>query len=115
MNRREAQQILMFYRPGAGDAQDPELTAALECVERDPELARWFEENCALHEAIRAKLKQIPIPAGLKEQIISERPADRVRVWWRQPAVLAAAALLAVLLGLASLWLRPGGEDHFSV
>jgi hypothetical protein len=105
----------MCYRPGVGDVQDPQLTAALECVERDPELARWFEDNCAFHEAIRAKLKQIPIPAGLKEQIISERPADHARVWWRQPTILVAAAVLALLLGLASLWLRSEPEDRFSV
>src|SRR5262245_20198966 len=115
MNRHEAQEVLRFYRPGTGDAQDPELAAALEWVERDPELAKWFDENCALHEAIRAKFQQIPVPAGLKEQILSEQKVRPVIVWWRRPVVLAAA-IAALLLGLAIVWLRaPREEDSFEV
>jgi hypothetical protein len=115
MNRHEAQEVLQFYRPGTGDAQDPELTAALEWVERDPELAKWFEENCALHEAIRAKFQQISVPAGLKEQILSEQKVRPITVWWRRPVVLAAA-VAALLLGLAIVLLRaPPDEDSFEV
>src|SRR4029453_5025415 len=116
MNRHEAQEVLLFYRPGTGDAQDPELAAALEWVERDPELAKWFEENCALHEAIRAKFQQISVPAGLKEQILSEQRVRDITVWWRRPVVLAAAAVAALLLGLAIVWLRaPRDEESFEV
>ena len=113
MNRHEAQEVLLFYRPGTGDAQDPELAAALEWVERDPELAKWFEENCALHEAIHAKFQQISVPAGLKEQILSEQKVRDITVWWRRPVALAATALAALLLGLAIVWLRaPPDEDN---
>ena len=114
MNRHEAQEILLLYRPGTDDADDAQMAAALELVKRDPELAKWFEDHCALHQAVRAKLKQIAVPAGLKEQILSERKMSDVILWWHRPAVLAVAACVALLIGIASVWLRPADRDSFS-
>ena len=42
MNRQEAQEILLLYRPGRADEDNPELAAALDLVKHDPELAKWF-------------------------------------------------------------------------
>ena len=113
MNRQEAQEILLLYRPGRADEDNPELIEALDLVKHDPELAKWFETHCALHHAISAKFKQIDVPAGLKEQILSERKIPSVILWWRRPAVLAAATGVVLLAGLASLWLRPVPRDSF--
>ena len=65
MNKQEAQEILLLYRPGR-DENDPELAAALDLVKHDPELAKWFETHCALQHAISAKFKQIDVPAGVE-------------------------------------------------
>ncbi len=104
----------MLYRPGTADAQEPEFAEALECARQDPDLQRWFEERCAVHRAIRARFKQIAVPEGLKQQILSERPAPTKILWLRQPVVLAAAAAIVLLLSLAPLWLRPRAEDTFA-
>jgi hypothetical protein len=113
VNKQRAKEILLLYRPGTADAQEPECADALECARQDPDLQRWFEERCAVHEAIRARFKQIAVPEGLKEQILSERRVHTTPMW-RRPVVLAAAAAIVLLLGLAPLWLRPRAEDTFA-
>jgi len=70
VNRDEAKTILLLYRPGTADANDPQIAGALELAKQDPELTRWLVEHCARQEAVRAGFRKITAPAGLKEQII---------------------------------------------
>lgn len=107
MTPQQAKEILFAYRPWSADVNDAEFAEALALVRQDAELARWFEEHCEVQHAIRDRLRQSPVATGLKAQIISEHNARLKVVWWRQPATLAAAAAVAVILGIAALWLRP--------
>jgi hypothetical protein len=66
VNSAEAKAVLLLYRPGAADAADPPMTEALELARQDPELGRWFEEHRAFQKAMRAKFRQIEVPAHLK-------------------------------------------------
>lgn len=111
MTTQEAKNILSVYRPGAADAHDPEFTEALTLARHDPELKRWLEEHHAVQNALRARFKKIAVPAGLKEQIISEHKARAVVVWWRQPAFLAAAAMVVVLASIAAFRFWPGSAE----
>lgn len=107
MNLNEAKELLLIYRPVTADAGDPQMAEALALAKSNPELARWLEAQQAQQAALRTKFRQMTIPAGLKEQIISEYGAGR-----RTPATLArwrtaglALAALALLLGmLAIVW-----------
>lgn len=110
MTQQQAKEILIAYQPWAADANGPELAEALALARQDAELGRWFEEHCRAQEAIRKQFRQIPVPAGLKEQIISEHKARSAVVWWRRPVTLAAAAAVAVLIGIAAWWLRPAPD-----
>src|SRR2546428_5355435 len=101
----QAQDFLTLYRPGIGEPADWETLKALELSRRDPGLARWLERRNTLYQAIRGGLKQIEAPAGLKERIVAERPANTI--WWQRPSVLAAAAAAPVLLGRAGFWPAP--------
>jgi hypothetical protein len=56
MNRDQAKEILLRYRPGRDDATDPQVAEALMLVDWDPELARWFEQQQRADAAIRAGL-----------------------------------------------------------
>jgi len=116
VNVNEAKTILLLYRPGTADAEDPQIAAALALAQREPELARWLEEHCARHEALRAKFRQILLPAGLKEQIISEQAARGRRLSWRPRLVLAAVAAV-VLLALLVTRRLPGhpGDDTLAI
>src|SRR2546428_13970624 len=106
MDSRLAKEILLRCRPGTAEASDPEFAEALEQAKRDPELGRWFAQHQAFHNTIRDRFKQLPVPTGLKEDILAGyRPAE-IPVWWQQPVfrALSAAAVIALLLGVAVLW-----------
>ena len=91
VNHDEAKNILLLYRHGTADADDPQIAEALALAKRDPELTRWLVEHCARQFVLREKFRQIAVPAGLKEQIISEQAAQRRMIFWRQKFALAVA------------------------
>jgi hypothetical protein len=102
VNRDEAKIILQLYRPNTVDADDPQIAEALALAKSDLELARWFEEHCTRQKIFREKFRQIEVPDGLKEQIISEQAAFSKRNSLRQKIVLIAA-VTAIVVSLAVL------------
>lgn len=100
MTPGQAKQILLIYRPGTVDADDPEIAEALTLVRSDPELSRWFDEHCATQNALRNKFRQIALPAGLREQIISEHTA-RMKAASRREKIVGAVAVAAILVAVA--------------
>lgn len=114
MNRDEAKQILLLYRPGTNDAEDPEVAAALALANGDPELSRWLAEHNARQTALREKFRQIPVLAGLKEQIVSEQAAKSKAASRRSTMIgmAAVAAVLISLLVLAHSFLPFGGTSN---
>jgi hypothetical protein len=111
MTAQEAKEILLRYRPGTADREDPEVAAALELAQDDPELARWFEEHRAVQAAIRDKFSRIEVPEGLKEQILSERKAHTTLVLRRRVALVAAATAVLFLLVQTAPFLRHPADD----
>ena len=114
MNRDEARQILLLYRPGTNDADDPEVAAALELAKGDPELSRWLAEHNARQTALREKLRQVPVLAGLKEQIVSEQAA-KSKAASRRGAMVGLAAVAAIVISLLVLghsYLPFGGSSN---
>ena len=114
MNRDEAKIILQLYRPDTADVDDPQIAEALALAKSDSELARWLEEHCARQNALREKFQQIEIPAGLKEQIISEQAAFSKRNSRREKIVLVAAmtAIVISLAVIAALYFPRGGNGN---
>jgi len=116
MTRKEAQEILLLYRPSFDDPDDEPMQEALDLARQDPELAAWFEQHCQLQRKLVAVFKEIRVPEGLKEQIISERKSrfaigkQRLTMAAACVCILASALLIAGQLGL--LRLRP--SDTFA-
>lgn len=113
MNQQEAKEILLLYRPGVDD-QDPEFTEALALSKTDAELGRWLEEQLAVRKALQRRFQEIPVPAGLKEQILSERKSHLIPLTplKRRTALLATAMAGALLvLGVSSVFFRPQKPD----
>jgi hypothetical protein len=109
VTRQQAKEILSVYRPGTADANDAEFAEALALVRQDSALRDWFETHCAVQQVLRARFNQIIVPEGLKEQIISERRSWTLRQRWRRPVTLVAvAAVIALFITVAALWLQPG-------
>lgn len=112
MNRDDARNILLLYRPDSVDAVDSQVTEALALAKQDAELEAWLRDYCSRQEVLRAKFRQIQVPAGLKEQIISEQAAhERFVAWRRNTLLVAVAASIVVLLTLAAFWSRPPAND----
>jgi len=115
MNSHQAKQILSVYRPGTEDDQDPDIRAALAFARQNQELGEWLERHCETQAALRAQFRRIPVPEGLKEQIISERKAH-ARLPSRPKLVLAAVCLLLFLFlgGLFISRFRSAEENSYA-
>jgi len=100
MNDQEAREILSLYRPGTPDEKDSAFDQARQLAKTNPELARWFHQHCETYLVLRAKFQAIPIPPGLKEQILSERKIRRSVLRRYLGPLLAAAAVVALLIGI---------------
>ncbi len=107
MNNQEAKLILQAYRPNGQDASDPFFAEALDQTRRDPELEKWFAEETALNTRIQARLETtIPVPPGLKSELLALRKTVRPVPWWTEPMKLAAAAVILLSLGAIFFLLR---------
>jgi len=101
VNNHEAKQILLLYRP-AVDREDPDFAEALALTNADLELNTWFKQHCAFQNAARAAFNDIPIPEGLKEQILSERKAHLTLTSRRRALVAACAVVVIAFCGVLS-------------
>ena len=100
MNNQEAKLILQAYRPNGQDASNPFFAEALEQVRQDPELQKWFAEETSLNSRIQTRLQSaIPVPPGLKSELLALQKTVRPTPWWLQPMKLAAIALVLASLG----------------
>jgi hypothetical protein len=114
MTRDEAKQILALYRPNTPEASDPPMAEALEFARRDPELAAWLDQHCAAFNAIRGKLKAIPVPQDLRRQIIVEHLADtRILPFTNRLLLVSAAAALALLTAIIWFQFAHSNQDTF--
>ena len=116
MTVAQAKEVLLLYRPGVDDARAPEVAEALALTKTDVELARWFTEHSAFQAAVRAKLRQIEIPAHLKQAILAGREEEQkiVRPDFTRPALWIAAAAAAIVIA-AGIWsFSPKTTDRFA-
>ena len=104
MDKSEIQFILRAFRPGTDDEKDPQFQEALARVREDPELAEWLRQEMEWDRALRERLRDQPVPSGLRGDILAGQRAGiaawnvRRRIWpW------AAAAGLAVAVGWGAL------------
>jgi hypothetical protein len=111
VTRDEAKTILLLYRHGTADADDPQIAEALALAENDRELKDWLVIHCAQKFVVREKFRRIAAPAGLKEQIISEQAAPGKIIFWRPKFVLAAMAAMVLLVAFAPFWFLHRSHD----
>ncbi len=118
MNRDEAKQILLLYRPGTADAEDPQIVAAMELARRDAELGAWFNEQVQFHRFIRGKLRAIEVPPHLKAMLLARSAIIAPQPWWARPVSAiwlgTAAVVCGIILSVALLWPRPGISLQFA-
>lgn len=104
MNSQQAKQVLVGYRPGIDDTSDPRIAEALRQLERDPELALWYEQLQRADDIIRRRLREMSVPADLKQRILAEQKIVRPNFVRRKPLLITAAAAAIIVLSVVSLW-----------
>src|SRR5262245_2110235 len=97
MTSQEAKEALLLFRPDVDDARDPDFAPALAYLGNDPELKKWFEQHCAMQKAVFAGFDRLPVPEGLREQILSERPQP-ISLTNRRKTVALVLAIIPILL-----------------
>lgn len=117
MDSFEARFILETCRAGELDASDPKIAEALQAMESDPELARWFAATQELDRAIVTQLRAVPVPEDLLARIRAGGSAaapDSSRWSLRRWLALAAgAAGMALPLALILTRARAGDLATF--
>lgn len=113
MNSTEAKQILIACRPGSEDLRSPEARAAIELVQRDPELRAWWEQHEAFQNEARRAFRDVPVPSHLRDKLLARAKTVEVP-FWRRPIVWSAAAAVLIFLGALSFWKQPSAEDSFA-
>ena len=105
MTKEQAKETLSAWRPWANDAHNAEFADALALCRQDPDLTEWLKNHQTAQETIRAGFKQIPVPEGLKEQILSEHESQKiVRLGRRDVSWYAMAASITLAVGVAAFW-----------
>jgi anti-sigma factor RsiW len=113
MDNQKAKFVLSSYQPALGPQGDEEMRQALEQTERDAELKEWLERQSAFDAEISRALNSVPVPEGLREEILSGGRVTRSVPWWRKPAVgaVAIAAVLTLLTVLGAMIYESSRED----
>jgi hypothetical protein len=112
MNQSDARKILAAYRPGH-EPRDPEVAEALRLARTDPELQQWLERQIAFHRSMRENLRHIRVPDHLRHRILAQAQPVELSFWTRRQAVLAIAAAVVALLGLALFWRNASSRESF--
>jgi hypothetical protein len=100
MNSDAAKEILSAYRSSGQDGTDPIFYDALNRLEEDSDLKKWFEGQLELDGAIQDGLGTIRPPLDLEAKILARIRREKLRRISLAPLWLAAAACL-LLGGLA--------------
>jgi hypothetical protein len=113
----DAKKILLLYRPGTGDGDDPQIAEALKLARSNSELGDWLEQHKQFQNSMREKFLEIPVPPELKENILLRQKVRRLPVW-RTPVSLRMAACILLLFGICvavfSFWNEWGKPDKFA-
>jgi hypothetical protein len=106
MDCNAARTYLAFSHSGPDALNGPEAAALRDHLGHCEECDALFRAEARLDAALGRAMRDVPVPAKLKEQIFARLEADRLTLWrkrfWASTRGLAAAA--GLLLALGALW-----------
>jgi hypothetical protein len=109
MTREEAKAVLEVFRANGADAEDERFSQALQRLEQDPALAKWFEEQRHFDSALAQGVQSVRVPRDLKASILASRSIVRLPLWqdWRVRAAVAASIAFVAVAAVARLASKP--------
>lgn len=102
---KQQKEALLRTRPWAPSAEDEHQLAEAQAA--DPALADAREQQQRFNTRLHEQLATIPVPSGLRDQILARRKVVPVSHWGSARPVLAIAAALLVLGVGLFYWNRP--------
>ena len=111
MNSQQARDILLRYRPGSSDDTDPEVKEALAFAEQNAELATWLKTHHEFQNRTKATYRSLPVPEGLREQIVSERKVQRGVFTTTARVALASLVTVLILVGASIVMKQSAAPD----
>lgn len=100
MNKEKAKEWLSAYLEGLEFEENPELKAALQLADEDPELKAWWQEQREMDQQMEAALEEIPIPDNLEAkllQAVGDRQ-DKTLIWKSARRIVWGIGIAAVLV-----------------
>ncbi len=104
MECQEIRQLLAFLE--RGELDEAECAAVQKHLDACPYCAALAAAVLSADQAIVPVLRDVAVPAGLKQQLLHRLAADRRASSWNRWAVGAVAALLLVGTGVGAFTLR---------
>jgi hypothetical protein len=98
----EVKRVLLACRSETSGAPESDVAAALEEVQRVPELREWWNAQQRFHSAAAESIRGVPVPENLRDRVLARTNIIHVH-WWRRPAVLSVAAAIVLLLLAAGI------------
>ncbi len=117
MNAEEAKKILIAYRQGSRDGDEPEVAEALRAARQVPELQIWLDGQARYHSKVQEAFRGIPVPDDLADRImIGSKVVTVPRAAWKRREILACAALIAAtLITLFFFSRKESSSDSFEI
>lgn len=103
MDILEAKQLLSAYQSDRDHFSDPHMLEALNLLDKNAELAEWFENQLAFDRQVTDALAEAPAPGALKSSILKDyRNLKRNKIIRTVRWISAMAAVL--ILGVAGFF-----------
>jgi hypothetical protein len=99
MDCKNARLLLEFVHPGSAELDAAEAEALHQHLAECPDCAAQAREERRADEHLGRAMRDVPVPAGLRERLLKRLTVERDR-WYRRWIVRGVAAVAAV----AALW-----------
>lgn len=113
MDKKKAKEVLLRSRPWSPRKTDEEETAA-KLAESESDLRDLQKRQEEFNARVRHELAGIPVPSGLRDQILARKKIVRIPCW-RQPRFALAIAAAFIFLAVGTFyWARPREDKTFA-
>lgn len=112
MECQDVRQLLAFLERPSDELDAVERAALQKHLDACPDCAALSAQEHGVDQAIGSALRNVPVPAGLKQQVLQRLAKERGRPWKRWAGAAAAAVLVAFAVGT---WLSFSSKPALTV
>ncbi len=114
MECQEVRQLLAFFERKSEEFDAVERDALQKHLDACPDCAALSAQERGMDQAIGTAMRDVPIPAGLKQQVLQRVARERGGKPWKRWAAAAAVAA-ALLTAIGGGWLAFSHKPEFAL